>query len=1382
MTENSQTLDVIKNFVLRRSSIIEASAGTGKTFNITYMVLRLLLGPTGNNDKSSLNEALNIENILVVTFTNSATAELRDRIRDKIRTIRIILEKLSIAPIKKSLLPNEIAEEQLIDLIGSYLPKQDRDVLKSLSENKYNLKDEKLLSNDARIICKRKSRILIKAERNIDTASIRTIHSFCNSVVNQIYAFESGEPFSIELNNDTTQQYHKACSYIFRKLFYTNSNAKLLLSIVDTPKDELFKNTINSLKKVRLIGDNKLKEPLVNLHGYALNLGFDTKRALVSDSEKNLISDTKKPLVSKPKLLTQLLSKNNSLDKKLDLLLSHIKEKQSKAKYIASDQLKIWMSNYKDCVLSAKPNSINLYGTEYKLNKDPFEQLKKIAENCDNFEKLDNFYDKVFKKTENPLHSLDNFMRKNSKEENNEEFIKFKIASKNLSQCFAQAYEATEYKNLIMILISMMIIDKTDEICTKEQVMSNDEVLYKLAKALRQDKSGKNLAEAIRRRYRVAIIDEFQDTDPVQLDIFRNIYLNDNYVKSIKKNPQKGSYCYIIGDPKQSIYAFRNADINSYIKAKKLIKDIAQEENAVYSLKKNFRSAPDIIEGVNAIFSQSDNPFDTDPEDVSFVKASGVIGKKAFFFENDKQFKSSNFVTTFNLKDGEKDSEIQAALAALAAKNIYQCLKHGVLTNDPQDKLQLSAKEHRPNVKADDITVLVANANEYKAIAKALAQYNIPCVYYSEKTSVLKNDSNKHNATPSKSKEVTNIFYLMEAILDCFNRDKIYRLLGSALLKQDSQEFIQSLQDEVIEEEVRLLQECYKLWERWGFLTAFLKWFKDPLHQGLKRFLSLKGGERELTNYLHIAEIVQDLHAKIHGANAQMQHFRQLVDDDIQQNRASDLTQKRLESETRQIKVYTIHKSKGLEFPIVFMPFLWGEKKQNSKGPAVYYDKDNKIRGYSLDGVEEIVNKAAMQEDARLLYVALTRAVAANFIYLGLSNEKNSKNQTLRSLNKLVKDASPQGKLLSTEYNLGDQKIPLFENITDKEFSNISLPKTEEKSSIEATAPLQEFAPSTLKDKIKYDFIISSYSEIVSGLYGHDPKDDFENEIYCEASDTDKRFVFPKGTAAGSFLHEMLQNCAFEQILDENYRKNFVLECLNNDYRAITANWKLSDDKGQLLKLQQDNLSSWLYNIVKANLKSAVNSDNDFSLSSLNKGQYIPEMEFLIPVDSINTYNDLNSICIEYAKLEKVDYQNMVLADEKKDTRLVGYLTGSIDLVFCHKNRFYVVDYKSNYLGCNPNCYSLKALSDNISSPYHRYDMQYLIYSVALQRFLKSRLGEKYDYEQHFGGVIYLYLRGLYDHEYEKYHEYKDFGIFSTRPPINIIDAFEKLLCEDLHE
>ena len=164
-------------------------------------------------------------------------------------------------------------------------------------------------------------------------------------------------------------------------------------------------------------------------------------------------------------------------------------------------------------------------------------------------------------------------------------------------------------------------------------------------------------------------------------------------------------------------------------------------------------------------------------------------------------------------------------------------------------------------------------------------------------------------------------------------------------------------------------------------------------------------------------------------------------------------------------------------------------------------------------------------------------------------------------------------------------------------------------------------------------------------------------------------------------------------------------------------------------------------------------------------------MEFLIPINSAHTYDDLNNLCIENAALEGISTQDMTLDANKKNTPLYGFIKGSIDLVFCHKDKFYVVDYKSNYLGNDAMFYTRDAIGQNVFGHDHRYDMQYMLYSVALQKFLKSRLGDEYQYDKHFGGVLYLYLRGLYEDGPKG-----NYGIFATRPYEQTILDFEKIM------
>lgn len=1355
-------LDVVNNFILRRSSIIEASAGTGKTFNITYMVLRLLLGPTHLSknlpleDASALNAPLNIENILVVTFTKSATAELRGRIRDKIRNVRIIFEKLSDRAIQESFLPEDLAETQLVALIKSYLIDDDAALM---SKALAHLDNRDYLSEYGQLACKRNARLLLKAERNIDTASIRTIHSFCNSVINRIYAFEAGEAFSTELCNDISPQYHESCLQIFRSLFYKNPESALLLKLVGTPRESKFTQIIQALTKARLLSQDKLQPPLINIHGYAVNLG------------------TKLKLDLKEELLNKLRDKRLSLEKKLTYLLVHIKS--SMAKYQAqAETLALSLKDYSD-IFSANKQEICLKGESFKLNKEAYEGIVKLYKALGESTQAEALYQSALVNlpSKSRLHHLQKpFLNQRSKNKDAEfaaPFENFKALVQNLSSTLSLAFEGDpSYGDLLNTLIALMIIDKTEEICDQNHVMSNDTVLFKLAVALRQGTEGKNLAKAIRKRYRVALIDEFQDTDPIQFDIFHNIYLSSECVKENAHNPALGSYCYIIGDPKQSIYAFRNADINSYIKAKKRIQEIAAPQSAVYSLKYNFRSAPEVVSGVNALFTtkiNADNihPFGADSEAVNYVEAIGVRGKKAFFFDDDKDFKCSNFIRCLSNGGKDKLNQLQAQSCAL---DIKHCLEHGVLVSDPSVKDTLGESKFEPNVKADDITILVANNSEYKLMAKALADLHIPCVYYSDRTSVLKNrEFNFAKGAYSfiLSPAVINMQYLMEAMLDHFNRDKIIRLLGSALLKHNAQSFVDSLDDKHVEEEMQLLHESLMIWERWGFLPSFLKWFKSPLHQGIAGFLSFKGGERELTDYMQIAEIVQKLHAEIQGASSQLQRFREMIEEE---NEASEMTQKRLESEMRQIKIYTIHKSKGLEFPLVFLPFIYGdERKITQSGPNVYYDDHNNLMAYSFEDVSSYLKEADDAEGVRRLYVALTRAVAANFLYLA---DDSFKSDNPRSLNKLL---GSKKELLADMPKLSfahqGKSYALYQNLNTKIIEKTPYtPKKEQ---------LCLGAPSTLDKHIDFNFVISSFSDIVSGLYGYDKHqengdaDEESFALYDENCDEDKRFIFPKGAASGSFLHEMLEHCAFESVNSSDYRERYVKDCLNNDYRAVSSKWEIGSisDPNILMSLQIQNLSAWLYNICNASLKEAVNSQEPFSLSKLKANHYIPEMEFMLPIRSQQTYGDLNYLALENARFEKVNTENMRLAPDKEHTRLVGFIKGSIDLVFCHHERFYVVDYKSNFLGNHPYDYAPKAVRANVFSPVHRYDMQYLIYSVALQRFLRLRLGQAYSYAKHFGGVIYMYLRGLYAD--------KNLGMHATRPNLDIIDKFEHLLCDE---
>ena len=222
----------VGTFNLSRSSLIEASAGTGKTYTITYLVLRLLLGSRGFDDNQENNQLncgysggpLELKNILVVTFTKAAASDLKARIREKIVTARSVFEKVSQKDI--SILGNLDLEEQMKSLVR-----------------------EMIVANgiDARTC----ALLLLNAERSIDEAPICTIHSFCASALHKIYTFEAGESFGVKLSEDISEQTLEAKNTVWRELFYKGDvYSKRLAAFLAVDSDEKIFATLEQKREI----------------------------------------------------------------------------------------------------------------------------------------------------------------------------------------------------------------------------------------------------------------------------------------------------------------------------------------------------------------------------------------------------------------------------------------------------------------------------------------------------------------------------------------------------------------------------------------------------------------------------------------------------------------------------------------------------------------------------------------------------------------------------------------------------------------------------------------------------------------------------------------------------------------------------------------------------------------------------------------------------------------------------------------------------------------------------------------------------------------------------------------------------------------------------
>ncbi len=1027
--------------------------------------------------------------------------------------------------------------------------------------------------------------ILMRAERSINNAAICTIHSFCNTALTQIYALEAGEAFNTSLKLELQHEIHEACYTVWRRLFYKKNSSKQLLSdLYSTCSREgaPVNDPLSFYQKTKTLNAVRLSDRNDGFFGYQL-LGIEELL-----QECNLELDREQPL--EPQVVAYIAR----LDAFMDQLYTNLVD--SAQLFVTSNPLSKFAAFYdfeQQCftsnLLSVCPKLDSSADSRAYLSFIPAfyslldqvqqaqQELQQLQEQAaasaasdansataqaldaavdKQQQKVKQFQAKLFASAKDLLADRDNPLRHRRKggDAAAEAVAPLKMLVDELNTILAQVVGnndeyLTSVRYLLRTLVSIVLNDEIDRICKDQHVMSADDVLRRLDFALNSRGAlGKRLAWSIRARYPLAMIDEFQDTDPIQFNIFSAIYLNEEAMKN-------QAYCYLIGDPKQSIYAFRGSDINSYLKAKDIVLDLTQKQG-LYTLDTNYRSAPDIVYASNAIFDTWFNFDNVNPFDEANIQFSSVFsklekeqgGKKTatpnkpaqpeFVFggveellfypplhkniafgplpsaqselsSEDKapsvpSFKPTNTIeddaanaeasekkgeewnspflgasrrgNTYIVDVGETDNKgkLNERYALATAQIVQRLLQNG----------KLGKEGKRRAVVPGDIAILVRSAAENDLIQQKLWELQIPSVYFSDNSSVLGNGE-----TPSA--ESIELSYLMEAMCDCTNRNKVSRVLGSRLLSLSTEEFLQLNDEEHFEREVQLLNQCAQTWKRFGFLPAFLQWGNYPDHKQSERLLQLKDGERLYTNYCHISEIIQNAHQQKGGLAAQLHWFYELIYKD-QSLFEQDITQKRLESEKEQIKILTIHKSKGLEFPIVLMPFLWStQKKPSGKndyyGTTKYYDAGqnqhtvldfnperelevtqlvlHKLEQEQLDGKKwlpplneddipvdinetnvaanpfnvgnygsmpyavpgrrtvrylkptktqikacELSAQEEQREHARLLYVAITRAKYANFLFVGKASKAQGEPTSLAYLQGIVGNDAGDGK------------------------------------------------------------------------------------------------------------------------------------------------------------------------------------------------------------------------------------------------------------------------------------------------------------------------------------------------------------------------------------
>lgn len=1213
--------------------LIEASAGTGKTYTITGMVLRLVL-----------EAGIPIQEILVVTFTEAATAELKERIRTKL-------------------------EEALRDLM------QGTDFS---GEKGLHLHRLRMALND------------------FDQASIFTIHGFCHKVLRE-NAFESGALLDLELVTDQENFVAEVVQDFWREHFYGGSALFVAHALSRGLSPQFLRATVRET----------LPHP-------GLKVVPQTEPPETSDLEQAYLE-----------CFEQLSSGWQRWRSDVERILLESKG-LNRHKYRVSS-VPTWVEEMDELVASG--------GKEVVLPESfPKFTTTSIAG--------------ASKKGEtSPEHPFFHVCER------------FQIALQALADAFEQR---------ILALKARLVIGLQQELARRKEerhVLYFDDLLLRVRAALREQ-AGESLVGILRQKFKAALIDEFQDTDSVQYEIFQKVF----------DHPE--GTLFLIGDPKQAIYGFRGADIFAYMRASRSI-------SSRFTLHENWRSEPHAVDGLNALFDRVHRPFIYD--EIPFFPVSAAVGKKQEPLLMDGRMEPSVRLWVMPPQEGAEGKRIpktsaREEIARAVTREIARLVEGG-----RQGKIRLGDRALREG----DLAVLVRTNREAADLQEKLARTNIHSVLYS-------------TGNLFDSEESLHTEWLLRSLSDPSDERLVKRALVSLYFGL-SGEAVVALEEHGAAWDDWLVRfhAYHDVWRKQGFFVMMRKLLQEE--QVLARLMGEVLGERRCTNVLHLAEVLHRVSTEKHLGMFEL--VKWLTAQRQEEATRLEEHQLRLESDEDAVKLVTIHRSKGLEYPVVFCPFLWGASTAEKKKPALFHDPRADLQltldlgSPDLEQSLPFKEKELLAENIRLAYVAVTRARSRCYLVWGLFNDaetsapsylfhygniKKSAPSDAREQramqasggngslpDDLVADMAASLKALSHEELLADLeavRAGAAHAIAVEEMPS-GEPVTLSRLSSESREPVCR----VFGGNIPRDWRVSSFSSLVLGepkkaeLQDYDEltaaKTDEEEERRRETGGAEERtiFSFPRGAAAGIFMHEILETVSFVK-RDDSALRDLVRSKLG--VHGFEEAWA-----GVIERMVQ--------NVLKCPLEGR---DGRFTLGEVPDDKRLNELEFYFPLQHLGEER-LEEILAPV--LERKPFPGDGNVGEKDTASpggattwlgssggsrreqlrlepLSGFMKGFIDLVFEHEGRYYIVDWKSNHLGNQPQDYSPAVLERSMDE--HLYTLQYHLYTVAVHQYLKRRI-RNYDYDTHFGGVAYLFLRGIDPTGDSRC------GVFQDRPSRETVEA-----------
>jgi exodeoxyribonuclease V beta subunit len=1175
---------------------IEASAGTGKTWNICALYVRLLL-----------EKNLNADQILVVTFTKAATAELHERIRGRLAELHraIELDDDGGDPFIRRLFETTLAPERGIDRETAL-------------------------------------KVVRRALRTFDQAAIHTIHAFCQRALQEA-PFAAAMPFAFEMEADDAALRFEMAADFWREQVEPVAHAHPSFAAWLVARRAGPASLDEQLAR-------RLKKPLAQLRWGSMSADASADPQAGFDAACELWHAERDAIVS---LLAEAQDRLSKTTHKPD----HV-----------SAAIAAWTEYFAQGDCHAPPPRAAL-----KLTASALKKATKV-------------------KLDPPQHAF------------------FEHAEALAAAVVAA--EAAQRARWLAIVQTWLDHAPAELVARKRtrRVVSFDDLLSNLYRALAAHPW---LADALRARYPAALIDEFQDTDPLQFAIFSRIFA-------------PAGPLFLVGDPKQAIYSFRAADLHTYLAAR-------ASASARYTLAVNQRSTAPIVDACNRVFEANPQAFVLEGLDYQPVRA-GERRRPPF---SDLDASGGDFCI-WTLPPGEQaltKREAQREASEACAAEIVRLLRGA-----REGTVTIGDAPLAPG----NIAVLVQTHKQGSLIKRVLAAWGVGSVELAQASVFATLDAEQIERVLAAVDTPGDLRRLRAALatdwlgLDAAALWRLEQVADAPAVADDPAHAADAMGW------VERFSRYRMLWHERGFAVMWRTLMREL--RIAQRLVAAPDGERRLTNVNHLAELVQARAATQPGIAPTL---RWLAAQRTQGG--GEEAQLRLESDRNLVQIVTVHKSKGLEYAVVFCPFLndGGLREPPSSGlpdAREYHDPGgDAVLHYGCDDeeAERAARHAAREqaaERARLVYVALTRAVYRCYLVAGTYLSSRSTKESRRSvLNWLVAGSGyefddwladpPDEAALSARWQalaggpIALQPLPKVERRRPLESMQESGAHKRARShrrslrdqwrmasfsgliaagdkAEEAQAPLEEVRP----DHDEIADVLAAAPTLLAAAPA----------LQVSSLAADDILAFPRGAAAGECLHRMFE------LADFSHPCTWP-DAIRGALRERPA--PASPDLAPRLPAMMHKL---LEDVVSTELVPGM------TLAQLDPRRRLNELEFLFAAPSLD-FAALRALLIEHG------YPDVAL----EPGALRGFVKGFIDMIVEHDGRFWIVDWKSNHLGETAEDYSAVPLEAAMAS--HAYHLQALLYTVALHRYLKTRLRD-YSYDAHIGGYLYLFVRGVRPH------------------------------------